>query len=199
MIYAAAKTTARAAARVRRCFTLVELALTVAGIVAIIGLVFVAAADGIYLMRLAAQHEDRAGVVASLGRALRRDLLTAAGATWDGATLTLELPAAPGGAAEVSAAPGDPPPAHPVTIRYEFASDRVVRSMDGLVSHEWRAERLTFAAQHASGPRADLLTIEFGEAPPPRAAALPHRAARTAFVLPRAPAAPRPEAGEGRP
>ena len=155
--------------RVRRGYVMVELLLVVTWAFAVLTLVLKGVTDGMYLVRLAAQHESRSGVVDSLSRALQADLLLASRCSWDSGVLQLE-----------SAAPA---------VHYEFTEHGVTRSANGVVSHEWRADRLTFAAGFTPGPRADLLTVEFGEAPPPRAVGLPRRATRTAFVLPRSAAA----------
>jgi type II secretory pathway pseudopilin PulG len=155
-------------------FLLVELMIVIvlgAAVLSILGQLLL---DGLYLQRLAGQHEVRITIMDTLAQRLRRDALAASSYQWQpaeqGGTLTISQ----WGDGSIS------------TAHYVFEPERVSRSDAGGESGAWKAERLRFAVRIDAGPGADVLQLDFVELPPARATHLPQRRFTASVLLPRA-------------
>lgn len=135
----------------RRGFTIVVLLFAVMVGSIMFGLLMRLFTDVIYLQRVAAQHIDRASIMDSLSRKLRRDAFDAASFTWNGRSLTLQPLAA------------DAP-----TIKYDFEPGAVTRRVDNSESDRWSYVRLKFSARLQHGVNGNLLHVSYHELAPPR-------------------------------
>ena len=158
--------------QIRRGIFLVELVVVIilgAGMMWVLGKLLL---DGLYLQRLAGQHEARASSMVTLTQRLRDDALAATSYRWEAGD--------PGGMLVINRCVDGVSS----LVRYAVLSDRVSRSNDGGESDAWQAERLCFAARVESGPCADIFQVDFVELPPPRAPMLSPRQSSVSVLLP---------------
>lgn len=140
-----------------------------AGVIWILGELLL---DGLYLQRLAGQHEARVVTMGTLTRQLRADALSATGYDWQADTQGFTLSMTCGGDDRAHA------------VRYVLGPARATRHEDGVESHAWQAERLRFTARLEFGSTADVLLVSFTELPPPRSPNLPPRRISVSMLLP---------------
>jgi type II secretory pathway pseudopilin PulG len=165
-------------------FLLVELLIVIvlgAAVMAILGQLLL---DGLYVQRLAAQHEARVSIMDTLTRRLRHDARAATGYQWQAADQRgmLIISRRDGGSES--------------TVHYVFEPARVRRSDASGESGGWEVDRLRFATRIEPGPRADVLQLDFIELPPPRGTHLSQRRFTASVLLPRAAAGHELEADE---
>lgn len=169
-------------ATVRRSFLLTEVLAVLAIGVLVLAMLAKLVTDAMYLQQLAALHGNRVAVMDALSHRLQGDALAAVAYEQDGTTLSLRTLTHDG----------------PSQVTYTFAPDVVRRVSSGGDEAEWQSIRLEFSWRIESGPRADVLVLDFIEVPPPRRTALPPRTFSAAFLLPLG-ANPPAHPGEGPP
>ncbi len=149
----------------RRGFALVEMLFVLIPMILLVGAVIIASNQAITINRRAAAHADRMATLASLRGALIADARSAAtGTQTDNGAISIQTPDG--------------------VALYEFSESEVTRRLDGLLTRQWSAERLTFAQRIETGSSGILLVIVGRETRPSKPTALADRAYLISVSLP---------------